>query len=100
MASCLTCDKLRVYGSLCDGTGRVFVYCADDPRHKKYPTMLMWKGLAPELREACEDHVRRCDQCGRPLEGLAASRSSFCSECKKLRRKVSMGMLPVEALLV
>jgi protein-arginine kinase activator protein McsA len=99
MASCLTCDNLRVCGEIHDGSGRVWAFCVEDPKHKHFATMLIWKGLAPELRVACEDHIRRCDQCGAPLEGLAASRSSFCSDCKKVRRKVSMGMLPMEALM-
>jgi hypothetical protein len=97
MASCLTCDHLHTAGRVPDGRKRV--YCTEDPRKHIYVTELKWKGLVPELRSACELHTRTCVQCGVVLEGLAASRSSFCPTCKKLKRRVSMGMLPVEALM-
>jgi hypothetical protein len=99
MSSCLTCDHLRSCGRSADGTKKL-VYCTEDPKKHLYVTELCWKGLALELRSACELHERRCAQCGEILVEVSASRSHFCPTCRKLKRKVSMGMLPVEALLL
>ena len=97
MASCLTCDDLRVVGRWNDG--KVLVRCGRDEKGTVFPTGLSWTNLSPELRAACSDHHRYCAQCGAKLEGeVAQSRASFCPECRVVKRKVDIGLAPVSTL--
>ena len=94
MSSCLTCDELFVVAVSGD---RVVAQCKRFPERRS-ETGLCWVDLAAVFRVACEHHLRRCAQCGALLEGVAESRASFCPGCRKQKRKVDIGLAPVEIM--
>jgi DNA-directed RNA polymerase subunit RPC12/RpoP len=97
VASCVSCDNLKVVGR-CDD-GRVLVRCSRDENRTVFPTGLSWMDLSPELRSACADHHRYCAHCGAKLEGeVAKSRASFCPDCRAVKRRVDIGLAPVSDL--
>ena len=71
--------------------------CRTHPE-RTHETGLSWVGLAAEFRVACPEHLRKCAQCGALLEGVAESRASFCPECRKVKRKVDIGLAPVASM--